>query len=450
MLNEQIIKDIFASGEANEVSAQELYYQSSKEINISVFQGEIDKYSISEDGGLSYRAIKDGKMGYTYTERLDSIDGGSIVNEALENAKIIESDDEMFIYGGSKAYASLDLFNAEATSRPMADKIAFMLSLEEALLARDPRVKRLAGNSLNEGISEKIIVNSEGLKLAEKSNYCLVYISVVVEADGDIRTGLGYDVADDFEKISKDKIIEMALSEALSMLGAKPMKSKTCPVVMKNTTFAQLMSAFNGLYSAERVHKGLSKFKNKLQKQVASEHVNIYDDPHLEKGLETTAFDAEGVATYKKSLVHNGVLETYLYDLKTANKDGVAPTGNASKGSYKGTIGIAPSNVYLGAGNHTFDDIIQSVEDGVYIVNVTGLHAGLNTISGDFSLECYGYVIRAGKIAEPTTQITVSGNYFELLMAIEMLGDDVTFTILGSGYVGAPTVKVKALSISGV
>lgn len=450
MLNEHIIKAIFSSGQDEGVSAQELYYQSSKEVNISVFQGEIDKYSISEDGGLSYRAIKDGKMGYTYTERMDSIDGDHIVSEALENAKIIEADDPMFIYSGSKAYASLDLFNEAATHQPMADKIAFMLSLEESLLARDPRVKRLAGNSLNEGVSEKIIVNSEGLRLAEKSNYCLVYISVVVEADGDVRTGLGYDVADDFEKISKDKIIDMALSEALSMLGAKPMKSKSCPVVMKNTTFAQLMSAFNGLYSAERIHKGLSKFKNKLETQVASEHVNIYDDPHLEKGLATTAFDAEGVATYKKPLVQKGILKTYLYDLKTANKDGVTPTGNASKGSYKGTVGIAPSNVYLGSGEYTFDEIIQSVEEGIYIVNVTGLHAGLNTISGDFSLECYGYVIRDGKISEPTTQITVSGNYFELLMAIEMLGNDLDFTILGSGYVGAPTVKVRALSISGV
>jgi PmbA protein len=450
MFNRDKMTAIFDAGNAHGVMSQELYYQTAKSLSISVFNGEIEKYSISEEGGLSYRAIIDGKMGYTYTENVDAIDAVSFVSEAIGNAAIIEADDDVFIFKGSAHYADVSVYNPVAETRATRDKIDFMLALEKAILASDPRVKRLANNNLSEVVSSRAIINSEGLDLSEKSNYCLAYAMVVVEADGDTRTGMGYDIADDFNKLSAEKIVKMAVEEALAMLGAKPIKSKQCPVVIKNDVFAQFLSAFNDLYSAERVQKNLSKFKGRLETKIASELVTIYDDPHLPQGLGTTAFDAEGVATYKKPLIDKGVLKTFLHNLKTANKDGVATTGNAAKGSYKGTVGIAPFNIYLETGVDTFDTLINGTDSGVYIVSLQGLHAGINGISGDFSLQCYGYVIEAGQISRPTSQITVSGNFFELLNNIDAIGNDLMFTILGSGFTGSPTVRISGLTISGI
>lgn len=449
MLDQQTAKAIFKAGQSKSVSAQEIYYQSAKNISISVFNGEIEKYALSEEGGLSYRAIFDGKMGYTYSERIDDIDPISLVEEAIGNAKVIEAEDEVFIYGGKDQYAEVETYNPDSEKRQMKDKIEFMLKLEKALLNSDTRVKRMAGNNLSETVAVRQIINSKGLELSETSNYCFAYATVVVEADGDTRTGMGYDVSDDFAKLSVDKIVDMAVEEALKMLGAKPIDSVKCPVVVKNEVFGQFLSAFNSLYSAERVQKNLSKLKGKLETQIASDLVTIYDDPHLEKGLSTTAFDAEGVATKKKALVEKGVLKTYLHNLKTAKVDGTVTTGNASKGSFKGTVGIAPFNVYLDKGTKTFDQMISEVDYGVYIVSLQGLHSGINGISGDFSLQCYGYVIENGKITIPTSQITVSGNFFDLLMDISDLSDDLTFSLLGSGYTGAPSVRIKALDISG-
>ena len=450
MLNREQIKAIFNVGNAQNVSAQEIYYHTSKSISLSVFNGEIEKYSISEDGGLSYRAIKDQKMGYTYTERVDDINPEAIVLEAIGNGQIIEADDEVFIYEGKDAYKEIKTYNEIGAQRDMKAKIEFMLNLEKALLGYDTRVKRMAHNNLSESISERMIINDKGLDLSEKSNYCLAYASVVVEADGDTRTGMGYDIADDFEKLSADKIVKMAVDEALQMLGAKPIKSMKSPVVIKNDIFAQFLSAFNDLYSADRVQKNLSKLKGKLNTSIASELVTIYDDPHLEGGLGTTAFDAEGVATTKKAIVEQGVLKTYLHNLKTAHKDGCKTTGNAAKGSFKGTVGIAPFNIYLKNGEEHFDALLSNIDSGVYIVSLQGLHAGINGISGDFSLQCYGYVIENGKLGKPTSQITVSGNFFELLKDIDGLADDLVFTILGSGYTGAPSVRIRALDISGI
>ncbi|MDK2865996.1 MAG: PmbA protein [Clostridiales bacterium] len=450
MLNRDKIDAVFDAGKRLGVTDQELYYQTAKSVSISVYNGEIEKYSLSEDGGLSYRAIVNGKMGYTYTERTGDIDADTLVSEAIGNAKIIEADDDVFIFSGSEQYQAVNTYNPEAEKCDVRDKIQFMLDLERALLAYDPRVKRLSSNNLTDVTASRAIINSKGLDLNEKSNYCLAYAMVVVEADGDTRTGMGYDIADDFEALSAEKIVKMAVEEALTMLGAKPIKSMQCPVVIKNDVFAQFFSAFTDLFSAERVQKNLSKLKGKLETKIASETVTVYDDPHLPKGLGTTSFDAEGVATYKKALIEQGTLKTFLHNLKTSNKDGVATTGNAAKGSYKGTIGIAPFNIYIEPGDKSFDDLLQPIEKGVYIVSLQGLHAGINTISGDFSLQCYGYVIESGKIGRPTSQITVSGNFFELLNHMDSIGNDLTFTILGSGYTGSPTVKISGLTISGI
>ncbi|MBS7527244.1 TldD/PmbA family protein [Fusibacter paucivorans] len=450
MFNHEKITDIFNAGERHGVTDQEVYYQTARNVSISVFNGEIEKYSLSEEGGLSYRAIIDGKMGYTYTENASDIEADAMVLEAIGNAEIIEADDEVFIFKGSEHYETIDTYNPEAEKRDVRDKIQFMLDLEKAILAYDPRVKRLSSNNLSDVIASRAIVNSKGLDINEKSNYCLAYAMVVVEADGDTRTGMGYDIADDFEKLSAEKIIKMAVEEALTMLGAKPIKSMQCPVVVKNDVFAQFFSAFTDLFSADRVQKNLSKLKGKLETKIASETVTVYDDPHLPKGLGSTAFDAEGVATYKKALIEQGTLRTFLHNLKSANKDDVVTTGNAAKGSYKGTIGIAPFNVYIEPGSQSFNELLQPIEKGIYIVSLQGLHAGINTISGDFSLQCYGYVIETGRIGKPTSQITVSGNFFELLNGMDAVGDDLAFTILGSGYTGSPSVRISGLTISGI
>jgi len=233
------------------------------------------------------------------------------------------------------------------------------------------------------------------------------------------------------------------------MLGAKTTKSKVCPIIIKNETFAQLFSAYVGIFSAERVQKNLSAMAGKIGEIIASPALTLIDDPHLPLGLATSSFDAEGVATQKKAIIDKGQLKTYFHNLKTANKDGVVSTGNASKGSYKGTVGIAPSNLILSPGILTFDEMVATIEDGVYVVSLQGLHAGIDTISGDFSLQCHGYLIEAGKIDKPVSQITVAGNYFEMLKDIEMFANDFKFSILSSDYTGSASVKVKALTISG-
>ncbi len=448
-MNAHLIEKLFEKGEVKGFEAQEIYYMRNKNTEISVYNGEIDKYNLSEDGGLSYRGMYKGKLGYAYTELLDERSLDMLVDEAYENAVVLELEDEVFLHDGQGDYHKIDNFNPLLNKVPMEEKIAFMLSLEADLKQFDPRVKNVSNNSYDEVESFRWIKNTKGLDVKDTTNYCLAYAMPVVEDTEDTRTGLGYDISNDFYKLSKENIIKEATSEALTMLGAKSTKSRVCPVIIKNETFAQLFSAYVGIFNAERVQKKLSAMAGKIGESIASSVLTVFDDPHLPLGLASSNFDAEGVATQKKAIIDKGVLKTYFHNLKTSNKDGIASTGNASKGSYKGTVGIAPSNLILTPGDLSLEEMAATIKDGVYVVSLQGLHAGIDTISGDFSLQCHGYMIESGKIGRPVSQITVAGNYFEMLKDIEMFSNDFRFSILSSDYTGSASVKIKALTISG-
>ena len=444
-----LVEKLFEKGRQKGFQDQEIYYVNNKNLSISVYEGEIDKYSLSENSGLSFRALIDGKMGYAYTEILEEEALEMLVQEAYDNAKAIEVEDRVFLHDGSGEYVAFDGYNEKLAQATVNEKIDFIMDLEQSVKNADPRVLRVSNNSYAEGESERWIKNTKGLDVKDRVNYCYALAMPVVSDGKDTRTGIGYDVSNDFKALSLEHIVNRSTDQALKMLGAVSTKSRNCPVVFKNSTFAEFFSEYMGLYSAESVQKNLSALKDKLNVKIASDVLTLIDDPHLPLGLSSSSFDAEGVATFKKEIISKGVLNTYLHNLKTAYKDGVASTGNASKASYKGTVGISPSNLLIQPGDLTFDQLISDIEFGVYVISLQGLHAGIDAISGDFSLQCYGYLIESGKLGKPVSQITVSGNYFELLKDIEAVANDFEFSLIASDYTGSGSVKVKSLTISG-
>ena len=194
----------------------------------------------------------------------------------------------------------------------------------------------------------------------------------------------------------------------------------------------------------------LSLLKGKLKTKIASDIVTLIDDPLMEKGLASIPFDDEGVATYTKAVIGEGILNTYLYNLKTAKKDGVESTGNASKASYASPIGTSPSNFYIKPGNNDIDELKKLLGKGLLITEVQGLHSGANPVSGDFSLGAKGFLIKNGLIERPVEQITIAGNFYKILLDIVDLGSDLKFGIpSGSSCFGSPSVIVKEMSVAG-
>ncbi len=440
---------LFARGQEYNFSEMELYKNKNRSFNLRVFNQEIDHYAINEDEGFALRALKDGKMGYAYTEKLDQQSVNILLRDVSQNAEIIDKKEEEEIYAGSEEYKDFDPYQEKLASYQPEEKIKLLKQLEKEALERDERISSVNYCLYSDLEFAEKIINSKGLDLAFRNNIAYMYISVVAREKDQIKTASRFFITQDFEEFDAVKLAHQAADEAISLFGASPIASGSYPVILRYDVAADFLAAFSSTLSAENVQKGLSLFKGKIGQKVASDNLIIVDDPFFEKGFQVTPFDGEGVATACKNVIENGVLTTFLHNLKTARKDGVKSTGNAYRGSHKSYIDIAPSNMYIKPGETDQETMISSISEGVLVTELQGLHSGTNAVSGDFSLGAAGFYIKDGQIERPVEQITIAGNFLEMLKEIEVIGEDLKMSIPGSSHIGAPSLKITSLDIAG-
>ena len=237
-----------------------------------------------------------------------------------------------------------------------------------------------------------------------------------------------------------------AAEKTLFMLGAEPVKSGVYRTIFDPYAMGDLLGVFSGIFSSENAQQNMSLLAGREGEKIASDVVTLVDDPLLKGGFESRAFDDEGVACRTLNVVEDGVLRTLLYNLKTARKAGVKSTGSARKAGYAAPVRVAPSNFFFKPGTKSLDELMQDVGEGLVITEVGGLHAGANPMSGDFSLIAEGYTVHEGKKDRPVEQITVAGNFYELLKSIRAVGSDLVFP---GGGIGSPSVDVGELRVSG-
>lgn len=449
MTLEEFKKIVFEKAELSGFTEYEIYYSKEKSLGINIFEEEIDKYTVSGNQGLCFRGLYEGKMGYAYTEILDEEAAGFVVNSAKENAKIIEKEDTEIIYGEESEYSEFEGFGEKLAKASVEEKLSLAFELEAKAKQQDKNVIRVE-SEVEEGENITRIINSKGLDLAFKSNVIFGVVEAVVKDGERMRANYEFKAARSLEEIVTKELAKEAVEGALLYCGAKTVKSGKYRIALKNSAAASILRTFSGVFSAENAQQGMSLLKDKQGEFIGSEKVTILDDPLLKEGLNSRPFDAEGVAAYTKEVIKDGELKTLLHNLKTAAKEGVKSTGNASKESYSSPIQVAPSNFYFKPGNKDYEELLQTLEDGLVITEVQGLHSGANAVSGDFSLSAKGLLVKAGKVERPIEQITVSGNFYELLKNIEDLGSDLKFGFpSGSGYFGSPTIIVSELSVAG-
>lgn len=358
---------------------------------------------------------------------------------------MLDEDDGTDIFEGSKEYTIYQSYSEELANVQISEKIKLIKSIEEKIRAYDPRIVTLDYCGLHDFSGEQSLANSKGLSLTEKKNGLIIFVSTVVKDGEEMKTGSFRKMTRDFQSLDADEIAKEAAEEALSNLGEKSIPSGKYPIIMRHNAAASLLSIFTPIFSAENAQKDQSLLKGKVGTQVASNLVTVLNDPFHPSALSGSSFDGEGVATKKQAIISNGTLETLLHNRKSAKLEGCETTGNAHKPSYKSTLSIAPQNMYIATGERTLDNLLVSVSEGILITDLSGLHSGTNTISGDFSVEATGFHIKEGKIASPVKQMTIAGNFYELMKDIEETCTDLYF--LPGGY-GSPSLLIKELSVT--
>ncbi|CEG29389.1 TldD/PmbA family protein [Bacillus sp. B-jedd] len=438
--------ELFKRGKEQGFSEMEIYFSSNKAISISVFQREIEEYTIIEQGGVSFRGLYNGQMGYSYAEKVDRDSIGLLLEEAKGNSLVLEVEDGENLFEGSKSYAEPMPYSESLAKIDAETLIEAAFRMEKAAYDFDKRIDLVNSCGISKTISEMLIANTFGLNCHRKTAYISAGIYLVAKDGESTATGGDQDFTlTDFSKLDFQKIAEKGAKEAISKLNAESIESGQYPVIFRYDTASSLLGSYLDAFSADSVQKGYSKLIGRLNEQIAGSNITIIDDPTMSGVPGNATFDSEGFATKRKELIKDGLLANFLHNRKTAKKDGVESTGNAVKGGFQGTIGVGPYNVYLEPGDSSFDELIAKTDKGIVIVELQGENAGINPLAGDFSLAAIGFLVEDGKIVRPIDQFTIAGNFFELLNEIEEIGNDLTFR----SSINFPSIKVKALSITG-
>ena len=429
-----------AAAENAGISPAEVTVSSSESFSVRVREQKLEDYKVSDRFHLVLRGAWQGRIGTASTQAMDEESLGMLVQGVKESAELIETDEQDEILPPEERYDSVCNYS-EAVERISAqDKIALAMRIDARLANSDARIKPDA--SLVASTSETFALkNTLGLDLSHRSNMIYAYASCLAKEGEHAATGFKLLWGYDMEDVDALSVADGCAGDALEKLGAGRLASGARSVVIRNNAMADLLSTFCGVFSADNAQKGMSLLAGKEGEIIASEHVTLVDDPLMAWGLGSCPFDREGAAAMTKNVIENGTLKTLLHNRKTAKKAGVKTTGNAA-----GSGRVAPSNLYIRPGSASQEKMLAGMENGLLITELSGLHAGANPISGDFSLLARGFEIAGGKAVRAVEQFTVAGNFYALLREITSVGSDLLFE--GSP-VGSPSVMVKELNIAG-
>lgn len=442
-----MLKKIIEKAKAFGFDDFEIIETASQEVRLSLFKGNLDKNFTGCDKLYTLKGIINKKLASMNLEKNDKDLSDEEIDNLLaklkENVLSITTNEEASVFGGSEKYAVLSERKVNINSKTTAEKIEMIKELEKKTYEASEKVELVHSCQYFEGKDSLKIVNSKGLNLSKENEYCGIMLGCIVGESKDNpnkQNGYARKITIDINEFNLEKMYKEATEYGLSMLGAKPVDSKSYKVIIEKDCMTSLLSGFSSIFSGESLLRKVTPLTTKLNEKIMSEKVTIIDDPLCDEAIIRSTFDSEGVATYTKNVVENGVFKTFLHNLKTAKALNTVSTGNATK------RGVSGMNLYIKNGDTSLDDMISSLDEGLLITNLAGLHAGLNAISGDFSGQASGYYIKDGKKVHPVTLVVLSGNFLTMMNDIVTIGNDLE--IQYNGY-GAPSILFNSLPVSG-
>ena len=381
----------------------------SKNDILSFAKQEIEK-------GVGIRIIKDNKIGFAYTTDLDKI--YETAQKALDNAKLNKLDENYEFAHVEKVTDVKGTYDARYDDLSLDECCKFLENIIERTKDNDCNVTS-AGFSASKG--EELIINSNGVSIYDKGTGFSGGLSVYIEKDGQYAASYDYNSSRHLD-LEYEKLTDDACKLVHDSLNPKAIETKNCDVILDYYAASGLLSTFIQGFNSENVLRGRSILHDKINTEITDSNLTIIDNPLLENAMGTSKCDGEGTASKKTTLVEDGVLKSFLYDIYTANKSGCESTSNGYRASYLTTPDVSPSNLELKFKNSIGLDEIDS---GIITTNVLGAHTA-NPISGDFSVELSNaFTVENGEITDGVKKAMISGNIYELMKKCESIESEI-------------------------
>ena len=418
---------------------------------VRIYEGEIESLSTATSAGIGIRVLLPGPDG----ARIGVASAGSldpeVVSHALASARenaTFASPDPMVVFASPDGVtpATVDLVDPTAHLVSIDDKIALAKAVESAARSGDPRIRSVDSADYGDSRSAMALVSTTGISAtAERTSAYLSAATLAGSAD-ETQTGSGFSIGRGPGALDPEAAARDAVERSVRMLGATKGQSMRTTVVFDPRVASTILGVLSGALSGDAVVRGRSFFDGHLGEVVATPGFTLVDDPTDLRAYGASALDGEGLACRRNVLIDGGVLRRFVYDTVSARRAGAASTGSAARGGIAGSPGAGCRALVLTPGDLTAEELLAEVGEGLYVQSITGVHSGVSTVSGDFSVGAEGLMIRDGRLAEPIREVTVASTFQKMLMSIVGIGADLTWL---PGIAAGQTLAIGDVQVSG-
>lgn len=434
------------AGAADDGEELEVFVGRGRSTTVRAYGGDVESFTSAESFGIGVRVVRDHRVGFASAGTLDEAVVVEVLADARDNARYAERDEWAGVASPDGVEpVPIDLWRPALAELPAAAKVDLALELERAVLAGDPRVTGVRTALYGDSLGEAAVATSTGIAVWSRATGC--YLSALaLAADGDeVQTGAGSSVGREPSELSIDEASGDAVERATRLLGARKISTRRVPLVLEPRMAATVLGIVAGTLTGGPVVKGRSPFAERLGDVVASPLLTMVDDPTDHRSLAADSHDGEGLATRRTALITDGVLQGFLLDTYTGRRLGRPSTGSAVRGA-RSTPSPGVQALAVTPGSATVDELLAAHDGAVLVQSMTGLHSGVNAVSGDFSVGVEGMLVRGGEPADPVREVTIASTLQRLLLDIVAVGSDLEWLPSGAG---VPTIVIGEVALSG-
>jgi PmbA protein len=423
----------------------EAFVARARETTARARKGEVETLEQATSAGVGVRVVVGGKQGFAYVGSLDPDALASALDDARDNAEHGTPDDANGLaVPDGVAPVRESVVDEELLSLTAERKVELALALEAALLAADPRVESASLAQFSDSFGEKAIVTTTGIRITDRATGCGVTAEALAVDGSDRYEAYAFDSKRRLSALDIEGTGRLAGERAAAMIGSRKPESRRTTVVFDPWMVANLLGIIGSTLTGETVLKGRSLFADRVGDAVAHPAFTLVDDPTDAEAMAST-FDGEGLASRRTPLIERGVLQGFLHASWSARKSKSASTASAARG-YSSTPSVSARGLRLEPGSISEADLLASVGDAIYVQSMSGLHSGVNPVSGDFSVGMTGRVISGGALGEPVREATIASTIQRMLLDVVAIGSE----LHRIGGTAAPMVAIEGVSLSGV
>ena len=439
-------KDLISKAAKRGASGAEVFIVEDESFSVLVRMRGVDTVKSAREKRLGLRVFVGQRSATTATSDFSPAALDRLLDDTLSMAKATPEDP----FGGlpestafSAEFPDLDLWDAESAALPVPERIALANRAEEAALEFDDRITNSEGSDYGHQDAHIFFANSHGFSGDYRASSVALSVTPVAKDEAGMQRDGWYSTQRRLRRLeSPETVGRTAAQRTLRRLGARKVTTQEVPVVFDPDMAASLLRSLCGAVSGSAIYRGVSFLVGKLGQRVAAAGLTVVDDGRMPGALGSRPFDGEGLPTRRTVVIENGVLASYLLDTYTGRKLGLASTGNASRSlGQRPTVG--PMNFYVRPGALSAEEIIRSVDRGLYVTEMIGF--GVNLVTGDYSRGAVGMWIENGELAYPVEEITIAGNLKDMLRDIEIIGKDLEWR----SSIASPTLKIARMTVAG-